>query len=44
MNLNTSSCWNGKYQLVAIDMTKVKYIGRYRSGLNSIYVPISSPF
>ena len=40
----TSSCWNEKYQPLTIDMTKDKYIGRYRLGLYSIYVPISSPF
>ena len=40
----TSTCWNEKYQPLAIDVTKDKYIGRYRLGLNSIYVPVSSPF
>ena len=49
MNLNefnilTSTCWNEKYQLLTIDMTKDKYTGRYRLGLNSIFVPDSSPF
>ena len=40
----TSSCWNKIYQPLTIDMTKVKYTGRYRLGLNSIFVPDSSPF
>ena len=40
----TSICWNGKYQPLTIDMTKDKYTGRYRLGLNSIFVPDSSPF
>ena len=49
MNLNefkylTSTCWNEKYQPLAIDITKDKYQGRYRLGLNSIFVPHSSPF
>ena len=38
----TSSCWNEKHQLLTIDMTKDKYTGRYRLGLNSIFVPNSS--
>ena len=42
--LLTSACWNEKYQLFTIDMTKDKYRGRYRLGLNSIFVPDSSPF
>ena len=40
----TSTCWNEKYQPLTIDMTKDKYQGRYRLGLNSIFVPNSSPF
>ena len=39
-----SICWNEKYQLLTIDMTKDKYTGRYRIGLKSIFVPDSSPF
>ena len=39
-----SVCWNEKYQPLTIDMTKDKYTGRYRLGLNSIFVPESSPF
>ena len=42
--LLTSTCWNEKYQPLTIDMTKDKYTGRYRLGLNSIFVPNSSPF
>ena len=49
MNLNefkllTSTCWNEKYQPLTIDMTKDKYQGRYRLGLNSIFVPDTNPF
>ena len=40
----TSTCWNEKYKPLTIDMTKDKYTGRYRLGLNSIFVPNSSPF
>ena len=36
--------WNEKYQPLTIDMTKDRYQGRYRLGLNSIFVPDSSPF
>ena len=42
--LLTSLCWNEKYQPLTIDMTKDKYQGRYRLGLNSIFAPNSSPF
>ena len=42
--LLTSTCWNEKYQPLTIDMTKDKYQGRYRLGLNSIFVPNTSPF
>ena len=42
--LLTSTCWNEKYQPLTIDMTKDKYTGRYRLGLNSLFVPDSSPF
>ena len=40
----TSTCWNKNYQPFTIDMTKDKYQGRYRLGLNSIFVPNTSPF
>ena len=40
----TSTCWNEKYQPLTIDMTKDKYTGRYRLGLNSIFVPNTTPF
>ena len=42
--LLTSICWNKNHQPLTIDMTKDKYQGRYRLGLNSIFVPNSSPF
>ena len=40
----SSTFWNEKYQPLTIDMTKDKYMGRYRLGLNSIFVPNTSPF
>ena len=40
----TSTCWNQNYQPLTIDMTKDKYTGRYRLGLNSIFIPDSSAF
>ena len=40
----TSTCWNGKFQPLTIDVTKDKFCGRYRLGLNSIFVPNSSRF
>ena len=42
--LLTSTCWNEKYQPLTIDMTKDRYQGRYRLGINTIFVPNSSPF
>ena len=40
----TSTCWKTNYQPITIDMSKDKYTGRYRLGLNSIFVPNTSPF
>ena len=40
----TSTCWNEQYQPLTFDMTKDKYQGRYRLGLNSIFFPDTSPF
>ena len=40
----TSTCWNEKCQRFTIDMTKDRYHGRYRIGLNNIFIPYSSPF
>ena len=40
----TSTFWNEKYQPLTIDMTKDRYQGRYRLGLNSIFVPDTTPF
>ena len=39
-----STCWNGRYQLLNIDMTKDKISGRYRLELNFLFRPNSSPF
>ena len=41
--LTSTSC-NQNYQPLTIHMTKDKYTGRYRIGLNSIFVPDSSHF
>ena len=40
----TSTCWNEKYNPLTIDTNKDNYTGRYRLGLDSIFVPDSSPF
>ena len=40
----TSTYWNEKYQPLTIDMTNNKYTGRFRLGLNSLFIPNSSPF
>ena len=40
----TNTCWKNNYQPLTIDMSKHKYTGRYRLGLNSISVPDSSVF
>ena len=40
----TSTCWNKNYQPLTFDMTKNKFTGRCRLGLNSIFVPDSSTF
>ena len=40
----TSTCWNKKHQSLTIDMTKDNYQGGYRLGLDSMFVPSSSPF
>ena len=42
--LLTSTCWNKIYQPLTIDMTNDKYTGRYRLGLNSIFVANTSSF
>ena len=42
--LLTSTCWNKNYQHLIVDMTKDRYQGRYRLGLNSIFVPNTTPF
>ena len=39
-----SNCWNKKYLPLFCDMTKDIYYGRYRLGLNSIFVPDNSSF
>ena len=42
--LLTSTCWNEKNQLYTSEMTMDNDTSRYRSGLNGIFVPDSSPF
>ena len=44
IKLLTSTCWNTNCQPLTIDMTKDKYTGRYRLGLNSKFVPDTTPF
>ena len=39
----TSKCWNAQNQPLTNDMTKSQYQGRYRLGLNSVFVPDNSP-
>ena len=34
---------NGRYQTLTTDLTKDNYTGRYRFGLKSSSVPVSSP-
>ena len=36
---STSTCWNKNYQQLTNYITKDKFTGRYRLGLNSIFVP-----
>ena len=40
----TDGCWNQRYQPLSIDVTNVVYTGRYRIGLNSIFVSDSPLF
>ena len=40
----TSACWNKNHQPLTIDMTRDKFCGRYRLGLNSMFVPNTTPF
>ena len=40
----TSFCWDKKYQPLTIDMIKGKYTGRYRLGLNKLFIPDSNLF
>ena len=42
--LLTNICWIEKYQPLTIDMSKDKHQGRYRLGLNSIFIPDTNPF
>ena len=39
-----NTCWQTNFQPITIDMSKDKYIGIYRLGLDSIFVPKSDPF
>ena len=39
-----STCWDKNFEPLIIDMTKNRYHGQKRLGLNSIFVPDSSPF
>ena len=44
IKLLASTCWTETYQPLTFDMTRDKYQGRCRLGLNSIFVLNSSPF
>ena len=37
-------CWQTNFQPLTIDILRDKYIGRYRLGLDTIFVPKSNPF
>ena len=37
-------CWQTKFQPLTIDMSKDKEVGKYKLGLDSIFVPKSDPF
>ena len=39
-----STCGNEKYQPLTFDTSKAKYNGRYRPGLNYLFVTYTSPF
>ena len=39
----TGTSWNEKYQPLTKSMTKDKYTGLYRVGINSVFVPDSFP-
>ena len=41
--LLANSCWQNNFQPLTIDMTKDKWVGRYRLGLDSIFVPTTDP-
>ena len=40
----TSTCWDEKNQTLTIDMAKDIHTGRYRLGLNSIFVEDTNRF
>ena len=44
IKLLTYTCWNEKYQPLNFDKTGDKYTGRYRLGLDSLFVPHRNPF
>ena len=43
-NYLTCTCRNEKYQPLTIDMTKGKYTGQCRLGLNSLFAADTNPF
>ena len=40
----TSTWWKENYQPINIDTTENRHTGEYKLGLNSLFVPESSPF
>ena len=41
---STSTFWDEKFQPLTIDTAKDKYTGRYRLGLNFLFIPNTNPF
>ena len=39
----TCNCWVEKYQPLTIDMSKFKFAGGYRSGLNNLFPSNTKP-
>ena len=44
LNNRSASSWEQKYQLLTNDTTKDKHTGRYRLGLNSLFILDKNPF
>ena len=42
--LLTSICWDDKHHFFTIDVTKDNYTGRYRLGLETLFILHTNPF